>query len=132
MARSTVLILMGLSAVAMFFGLAPRSPLYPVLTNRGYPVEALEIVSGITGMILVLIGYVLRLFEKYPRSAALYHVAHYITVLVWLIIGHIVRLLLFPEEGLEYFLLSLLLASPVVILGYMMLARKFRKSDTRI
>ncbi|MCE4617229.1 MAG: hypothetical protein F7C32_01415 [Desulfurococcales archaeon] len=94
--------------------------------------EALEIVSGITGMMLVFIGYVLRLFERYTRPAALYHVAHYITVLAWLISGHAVRLLLFPGGGLEYFLLSLLLASPVIILGYVMLARRFRKRYVRL
>ena len=85
-----VLIASGLVLAAFFFATAPVSPLSHVLAGRlGGNASLLEDVSGLLGLVLLIAGYTVYKLERFQgeeRVVAVYDIAYFYTLLVYMAI----------------------------------------------
>jgi hypothetical protein len=121
---STLTLALGLALAAVFFLLAPRSPIVGALGGPTPGLEVVEDAAGAAGLALVVLGYALREFEAAPRWLAEYRVGAFLTLLVWSATGSALWRLLLPGSGLLGLFAGLTLALPVVVAGYLVLRRR--------
>jgi hypothetical protein len=124
--------LIGLVITSLFFALAPRSPLYAKLEEvyPGLP-GVLGLTAGIASFFIVLVGYVLHLFETRPKPLALYEASSLASLIAWVFMGLAVYQELFSSHGLEKLLISLAISSPILILLYLLLLKPLQRRVRR-
>ncbi len=85
-----VLIAVGLVLTAFFFATVPVSPLSQVLAERlGGIASLLEEASGLLGLVLFIAGYTVYKLERFQgeeRVVAVYDIAHFYTLLAYMVI----------------------------------------------
>lgn len=131
MSRGRAVLAAGAALAGVFFALAPRSPIAEVLGGSRL-VSLADGLAGLAALTLLVAGYVLYEFERLPRPLARVRVASFGVLLAWGIAGMLVQDTLFSGWSLTGMLAGLAIASPVAVLGYVLVVRPLERKMRRI
>ena len=127
-----LLLVAGLISAVLFFMLAPRSPARTLVPE---PYEGLvgtmDIACGVAGLLLILSGYALFLFEEKPRPIAMYRLASFLVLLLWTVAANVVYNYMFAGRGVVWLLASLTMTLPIIPVAYYVFLRRMEERARR-
>ncbi|MEB3759276.1 MAG: hypothetical protein GSR81_00320 [Desulfurococcales archaeon] len=126
------LFLIGLVLVVVFFASAPKSPVYSWIPSEySNLLGSIGLASGLLALALIVTGYVLYQFETKPRPVAYYNIGFFATLLSWMAISNLIKEFFFSSYGLLGMLISLIVASPVIVISYFLMLKPLQKKAKR-
>ncbi len=131
MSRGRTVLVAGVALAGVFFALAPRSPITAALGGSRL-LGLADSLAGLAAFILVVAGYVLYEFERLPRLLARVRVASFGVLLAWGIAGMLAKEALFSRWSLAGVLAGLAIASPIAVLGYVVVVRPLERKMRRV
>ncbi len=126
------LFLIGLVLIVVFFASAPKSPVYSWIPSEySNLLGSIGLASGLLALVLIVTGYVLYQFETKPRPVAYYNIGFFATLLSWMALSNLIRGFFFSSYGLLGMLISLIVASPVIVISYFLMLKPLQKKAKR-